>query len=54
VAVALVATSLLLVGWRALAAARTPKRDRALAARTSRQGNPLEFLSLLSGLVKRW
>ncbi len=41
----------LVVSWRAAAAATAPAQS---TARTSRQGNPLEFLTLLSGLVKRW
>jgi hypothetical protein len=44
----------LVVGWRAAAAATAPARDTSPAARKNRQGNPLEFLTLLSGLVKRW
>ena len=44
----------LLLGGRAIAASRAPKVDRMAAATSNRKGNPLEFLSLLNGLVRRW
>ena len=52
--VSFVVTGALLVAWRAAAAAQAPKRDRRAAATQNRVGNPLEFLTLLTGLVKRW
>jgi hypothetical protein len=54
VLVAVLAGGALLVAWRAAAAATAPAVDKSVAARKSRQGNPLEFFQLLTGLVKRW
>jgi hypothetical protein len=44
----------IVVAWRAAAAATAPEGRAAPSTRGNRQGNPLEFLQLLSGLVKRW
>ena len=52
--VSFVVTGVLLLAWRATAAVQAPKRDRRAAASRNKAGNPLEFLTLLSGLVKRW
>lgn len=53
-AVTLGVTGVFLIGWRSALAAATPKRDTSPKARKNKQGNPLEFLTLLTGLVKRW
>ncbi len=60
--ISLAATAILLIGWRTVAAAVLPAADdptltpaqRALKTRRDKQGNPLEFLSLLQSLTKRW
>jgi len=53
--VSLVATAVLLLGWRAAAAATAPRAgDYARRAKHNRSGGVLEFWSLLSGLTKRW
>lgn len=52
--VAMVATGVLLVGWRTVLAANTPPPNRRKRQMSDRKGNPLEFLSLLSSLTKRW
>jgi hypothetical protein len=54
VLVAVLAGGGLLLAWRCAAAATAPAQDKSVAARKSRQGNPLEFFQLLTGLVKRW
>jgi hypothetical protein len=53
VIVTLVATGVLLVGWRAAAAAAAAGAA-APAQRRNKRGNPLEFVGLLLSLVKRW
>ena len=50
--VSFVATAMLLVGWRAAKAVGT-KQEKKPASR-SKKGNPFEFLSLLTSLVRRW
>ena len=57
--VSMVATAVLLVGWRSALAAATPEAApksprEQLQRRKNKQGNPFEFVSLLFGLVKRW
>lgn len=52
--VTLGATLVLLLGWRAGAAAAAPKRDRAMNSRQNKKGGVFDFLQLLSGLTKRW
>ncbi|KAJ9508160.1 hypothetical protein QJQ45_021575 [Haematococcus lacustris] len=57
--VSFVATAVLLLGWRAAAAATTkedPSQSPVVSAasRKNKQGNPLEFLSLLKSLTTRW
>ena len=53
--VSLVATAVVLLGWRAAAAATAPKRaDYARAGRANKAGSVLDFMQLLSGLTKRW
>ena len=58
--VTMVATAVLLVGWRSALAAATPEAAaprsprEQLQRRKNKQGNPFEFVSLLFGLVKRW
>eukprot|EP00271_Cylindrocystis_brebissonii_P021152 TRINITY_DN7410_c0_g1_i1.p1 TRINITY_DN7410_c0_g1~~TRINITY_DN7410_c0_g1_i1.p1 ORF type:complete len:285 (+),score=29.30 TRINITY_DN7410_c0_g1_i1:137-991(+) len=57
VGVSLASTLVLLVGWRAAFGAlieRTEGDRPPSASVGNRQGNPLEFLSLLTSLVKRW
>jgi hypothetical protein len=53
VIVSFVATGVLLLGWRGALAAATPAAEPG-AARRNRSGGPLEFLSLLASLTKRW
>ena len=66
VIVSFIATAVLLVGWRSALAAATPAPPAEGAgkvpltpiqrarARKDKKGNPLEFLQLLTSLVKRW
>eukprot|EP00899_Mesostigma_viride_P026630 jgi/Mesvir1/7151/Mv02511-RA.1 len=52
-----VATFVLLVGWRAALASKSPGDDAGKGPRAppgNKKGNPLEFLQLLGGLTKRW
>ncbi len=56
VAISMAFTGLFLVGWRS-AYAKFVAGDAGAAsakARSNRRGNPLEFLSLLASLTKRW
>ncbi|GBF94799.1 hypothetical protein Rsub_07971 [Raphidocelis subcapitata] len=57
--VSLVATAVLMVGWRTGLAAATPEAAPASKAvlaqqRQNKRGNPFEFISLLMSLTKRW
>jgi len=55
--VSMVATLVLLLGWRALAFTKVLPSVEASASkkrRANRRGGPLEFLSLLKGLTTRW
>lgn len=52
VIVSMVATGVLLIGWRSAAAAFLPSTTQMGGA--NRKGGPLEFLKLLSGLITRW
>ena len=55
--VSLGVNSAFLLLWRAILAPKVPPNATKNAASSktgSKRGNPLEFLSLLSGLVKRW
>lgn len=59
IVVSLVATAVLMVGWRAALAAATPEAaplSPAAAAqkRQNKRGNPFEFITLLMSLTKRW
>lgn len=50
VTVSMVATGVLLVGWRAWFA----NGGGSGGAGGNKKGNPLEFMDLLMGLTKRW
>lgn len=54
IAVALVATGVLLVGWRTGLAKTRPEKTSQAKDRKNKKGNPFEFLQLLFGLVSRW
>jgi len=59
VIVSLVATAVLLVGWRtALAAVSSEAKELSpqdqMKRRSNKKGNPLEFINLLMSLTKRW
>ena len=54
VIVSFVATAVLLLGWRAAAAALTQEEDPSQASKKNKAGNPFEFFTLLASLVKRW
>lgn len=69
VIVSLVATAVFMIGWRTALAAATPDVVKAGGAgagsgpaaaaaaakqRKDKRGNPLEFISLLVSLTKRW
>ncbi|KAK3241527.1 hypothetical protein CYMTET_48713 [Cymbomonas tetramitiformis] len=53
VIVSMVATGVLLIGWRSAAAALLPSTTQTTGG-ADRKGGPLEFLKLLSGLITRW
>lgn len=53
VIVSFVATGILLIGWRSALAA-VSKKSTSSQSRQDKQGNPLEFLQLLTSLTKRW
>jgi len=53
VAISMAFTGIFLIGWRR-AYAKYLAGDAGAKARSNRRGNPLEFLSLLASLTKRW
>jgi hypothetical protein len=55
--ISMAATAVLLLGWRALAAAKLPPvaaGGGGSKGGSNRKGGPLEFLQLLFGLTTRW
>lgn len=56
--ISMAATAVLLLGWRALAAAKLPPVAAGGGGGgkggSNRKGGPLEFLQLLFGLTTRW